>query len=115
MNLDAAGQITLNVYIVMVRSLLILFTVKISDADIANVAGSLPNWQLVAKKLGFGGEDIEDIETSHRAPADQRKAFVRKWIWKNGKAATYGKLCTALEELDEQGAAEKIREIGSER
>ena len=97
-----------------VRSLIILFTVKIVDADIANVAGSLSNWQIVAKELGFGGEDIEDIETSHRAPADQRKAFLRKWIWKNGSKATYEKLCTALEELGEHGAAESIGELQSD-
>ena len=85
-----------------------LFTVKIPDTDISRVAGILPNWQIVAKKLGFGEQDIEDIETSNQATADQRKAFVRKWIRKNGTKATYGKLCTALEELGEHGAAESI-------
>ena len=75
------------------------------------MAGIVPNWQIVAKKLGFGEQDIEDIETSHRASADQRKAFLRKWIWKNGTKATYEKLCTALEELGEHGAAESIREF----
>ena len=85
-----------------------MFTVKIPAADIARVAGILPNWQLVAKKLGFGEQDIEDIEKSHRATADQRVAFVRNWIMKNGSKATYEKLCTALKELGEHGAAESI-------
>ena len=64
-----------------------LFTVKIPDTDISRVAGILPNWQIVAKKLGFGEQDIEDIETKHQAPAEQRKAFVRNWIRKNGTRA----------------------------
>ena len=92
-----------------------MFAVKIADADISRVAGNLPHWQIVASKLGFGGQEIQDIETEHRASADQRMAFLRKWIWKNGTKATYGKLCTALEELGEHGAAERIGEIASER
>ena len=60
----------------------------------------------------MGQQDIEDIETIHRAPADQRMAFLRKWIGKDGAAATYEKLSEVLETLGERGAAEKIRAIG---
>ena len=66
---------------------------------------------MVARKLGFGEQEIEYIEMNDGAPEDQRKAFLRKWIGKNGISATYYKLCTALLQLDEYGAAEKIREI----
>ena len=83
--------------------------VKIPDSDIARVAGNLPDWQLVGKKLGFGEQEIEDIENNNRAPADQRKALLRRWIYKKGTNATYEVLCTALMELGLQGAAESIR------
>ena len=84
---------------------------RIQDADIARIAGDLPHWQTVASNLGMGQLDIEDIENINRAPADQRKSFLIKWIWKNGNAATYEKLSEVLERLGEQGAAEKIRGI----
>ena len=60
----------------------------------------------------MGQLDIDDIEINNRGPTDQRMAFLRKWIGRNGDAATYEKLIVALESLDERGAAEKIREIG---
>ena len=88
---------------------------NIVDADISKVAGSLPLWQSVAKKLGFGALDIKDIETTHQRDEDRRIAFLRKWIERDGTEATYDKLCKALEELGEQGAAEKMREIANEQ
>ena len=89
----------------------ILSTGIIRDADIARIAGDLPHWQIVASNLGMGQLDIEDIENYNRAPADQRKSFLRKWIWRDGSAATYEKLSEVLGRLNEQGAAEKIRQI----
>ena len=65
----------------------------------------------MASNLGMGQLDIEDIENNNRAPADQRKSFLRKWIGKDGSAATYERLSEVLRRLGEQGAAEKIREI----
>ena len=59
----------------------------------------------------MGQLDIEDIENNNTAPADQRKSFLRRWIRRDGKAATYERLSEVLESLGEQGAAEKIREI----
>ena len=75
------------------------------------MAGNLPQWQNVARKLGFGEQEIGYIETNSGSSEDQRKAFLRKWIGKNGISATYEKLCTALLQLGEYGAAEKIGEI----
>eukprot|EP00731_Ephydatia_muelleri_P005908 Em0003g156a len=88
----------------------------IRDVDIARIAGELPQWQTVASNLGMGQLDIEDIENNNRgAPADQRKSFLRKWIRRDGNAATYEKLSEVLEKLCEQGAAEKIRGIAPKR
>ena len=98
-----------------ILSLSVVSTGKICDADIARIAGELPQWQLVASNLGMGQLDIEDIENNNRTPADQRKSFLRKWIWKNGNAATYEKLSEVLERLGEQGAAERIRGIAEGR
>ena len=82
---------------------------KIPDTDIARVAGILPDWQMVAKELGFGVQETEDIETNNlAAAADKREAFMRKWTDKNGTKATYEKLCTALMKLGLQRAAESI-------
>ena len=83
----------------------VLFTGKIRDVDIKRIAGDLPQWQIVAKSLGIGYQDIEDIENNYTAPADQRMSFLSKWIWKDGAAATYEKLSEVLERLGEQGAA----------
>ena len=69
----------------------------------------------MASKFGMGKKDIEDIEVNNRASADQRMAFLREWIWKDGAAATYEKLSTALKRLGEHGAAAKIRDIGKTR
>ena len=88
-------------------------TVKIRDADIARIAGNLPQWQIVASNLGMGQQDIKEIETINLgAHADQRKSFLRKWIRRDGAAATYEKLNEVLERLEEQGAAENILDIG---
>ena len=89
----------------------VLSTGKIRDADIARIAGELPQWQTVASNLGMGQLDIEDIENNNTAPADQRMSFLREWIWKDGSAATYERLSEVLGRLDEKGAAEKIRGI----
>ena len=59
----------------------------------------------------MGQLDIDDIEDNNRAPAEQRKSFLRKWIWKDGSAATYERLSEVLKMLGEQGAAERIRKI----
>ena len=63
----------------------------------------------MASNLGMGQLDIDDIENNNRAPAEQRKSFLRKWIQKDGSAATYERLSEVLKRLGEQGAAEKIR------
>ena len=88
---------------------------RIRDADIARIAGELPHWQTMASNLDMGQLDIEEIENNNRTPADQRMSFLRKWIWKNGNAATYEKLSEVLERLGEQGAAEKIRGIAQRK
>ena len=98
-----------------ILSLSVVSTGTIRDADIARIAGDLPHWQLVANNLGMGQLDIEDIENNNRTPADQRKSFLRKWIWRDGGAATYTKLIEVLERLGEQGAAERIRGIAEGR
>ena len=65
----------------------------------------------MASNLGMGQLDVEDIENINTAPAEQRKSFLRKWIWKDGSAATYERLSEVLEVLGEQGAAERICKI----
>ena len=103
-------------YCVQLTHAAVLSTGKIQDADIARIAGDMPQWQTVADNLGFGQQDIEDIENNNKgAPADQRKSFLRKWIRRDGSAATYEKLSKVLEILKEKGAAERIRKIAKER
>ena len=65
----------------------------------------------MASNLGMGQLDIEDIENNNRTSADQRKSFLRRWIWLDGSAATYERLSEVLERLGEQGAAERISGI----
>ena len=84
---------------------------KIRDADIDRVAGELPDWQIVMYNLGFGSQNITDIETDHRDKASQRIAFLSKWIARDGSEATYKKLCDALISLNRKGAAERISNI----
>lgn len=75
------------------------------------IAGELPQWQVVAKQLNMGHEEIEDIVKNHKTAEEQRITFLSKWIARDGKAATYKKLSEVLVELKEPGAAEKIQEI----
>ena len=93
----------------------LLSTGKIKDKHIEQIAEELQQWQIVASNLGFGQMGIEVIETNHRRPADQRMAFLRKWIARDGNAATYEKLSEVLERLGEQGAAEKILKIAQRK
>ena len=70
----------------------------------------------MALELGFGPQDIRDIEKQNSGdPADQTRSFLRVWIWKNGNSATYGKLCDVLEKLDQQGAADAVRKIAQKK
>ena len=81
------------------------------DADIPKIAGHLPHWELIASRLGYEEQDIQDIEMNHQRAEDRRTAFVRRWISENGTNATYVKLCAVLVDLDQQGAAEQILNI----
>ena len=91
--------------------MLLSYAGKILDDDINRVAGELPNWQSVAKKLGMGSQEITDIEDNQTNEANRRRAFLRKWITRDGSAATYEKLCDVLKTLNEQGAAEAISNL----
>ena len=75
------------------------------------VAGELSHWQTMAKNLGMGSEEITDIENNGRGEAERRKSFLRKWIERDGSAATYEKLCEVLKILNQPGAAERISDI----
>ena len=68
-------------------------------------------WQTVASRLGFGAQDIKDIELANGANAERRSAFLREWICRAGSAASYEKLCEVLKVLKKHGAAERIRNI----
>ena len=81
---------------------------KIILKHIAKVAGDLPQWEIVAQKVGMGHQDIEDIITNHRSDADRRRTFLWKWINTKGNAATYRALYDVLTDLGEYGAAAKI-------
>ena len=87
------------------------------NADIPRVAGLVPDWSLVAPALGFGVNDISEIEkTIGTTSLDQTKVFLRKWIAKRGKGATFDKLIKAVEDLGEhQQAADQIRTYAAER
>lgn len=79
------------------------------------VAGNLPQPLTVAGLLGIPQEMINDIEERYNSTARQRDAVLRKWIDKNGGAATYRVLNDVLMELGERGAAERILDIAKMR
>ena len=95
--------------------LFLLSTARIIDADISKVAGSLTHWQIVEGKLSFGEQDIQDIENDYPRAEVRRVEFLRKWIAKNGNKANYVRMYTELEDLGEQGAADRIRELAGEQ
>ena len=78
------------------------------DADLDRVAGELSDWQTVARGLHIGSADITDIEIMHGDNANRRRAFLRRWIDRDGSAATYEKLCEVLRNLKKHGEAERI-------
>ena len=70
---------------------------------------------IVAHMVGILQEEINDIENTYHVPAQQREAVLRKWINKNGGAATYKVLYDVLMELGERGAAERMLDIAKMR
>ena len=86
----------------------------IRPADIAKIAGNLPQPMVVAGLLKIPQEEINDIEGLYHVVAQQREAVLRKWINKIGTAATYRVLYDTLITLDERGSAEKISSICSD-
>ena len=80
-------------------------------ADMAKVAGNLPQHMIVAALLEIPQEEINDIENKYDVPALQRDAVLRRWVNKKGEAATYKVLYDALIKVDEEGAAGRILKI----
>ena len=68
---------------------------------------------VVAGLLGIPPAEVGDIEERHRDPAKQREAILRKWINKEGNAATFRVLYDVLMQLEEKGSAERILGISS--
>ena len=86
----------------------ILFTERIQNADIPAVASNLPDWELVAKELGFGEQEITEMKDKRISKVEETKRFLRRWTSRDGSKATYTKLYEVLISLHQQGAAEEI-------
>ena len=84
---------------------------KVTDVDIDKIADFLPKWKAVLKLLGLEGQIIRDIEGRYRNAEDQRSEALNRWVRTAGPQATYRKIYTALCELDEHDAAEKVKTL----
>ena len=77
----------------------------------AMVSGHLSHHVIVAGELGIPPAEIDDIEGRYCANTERREAVLRRWINKEGNAATYRALYDVLMRLHEKGSAEKILDI----
>ena len=84
---------------------------KCTDLHIAKIATFLPKWKVVAKLLGLEGQIISDIEGRYRNPEDQRSEALMRWVGRAGPRATYKMLYNVLCDLEENDAAEKVKEL----
>ena len=85
---------------------------RVTDVHIFRIASFLPKWKAVLRLLGLEGQIIRDIEGRyHNAAEDQRSEALNRWVRTAGPQATYRKIYTALSELDEHEAAEKVKTL----
>ena len=84
---------------------------KINDADVAKVAEIMSSWQNVGKALEIGAGEMSDIESEYQTHQEQKEAVLKRWIMREGSAATYRKLYDVFMELNQREAAKRISEI----
>ena len=84
---------------------------KVTDVHIYKITKFLPNWKFVLKILGLEGQIIKDIEGRYHNAEDQRSEALTRWVEQAGAQATYRRVYTALRELEEHEAADKVKEL----
>ena len=84
---------------------------KVTDAHMFRIAKFLPRWKAVLKLLGLEAQTIRDIEGGYPNPEDQRSEALSQWVQKVGAQATYSKIHGVLCDLEENDAADKVKEL----
>ena len=84
---------------------------KVTIVHINKIAKFLGNWKVVLETLGLESQILEDIESKYHKPEEQRSEALNRWVRKAGPQATYRKIYNALCDLEENEAAEKVKEL----
>ena len=78
--------------------------------DVANALSAVNDWFELGAQLGIAYDDLEAIEVdyTHHGTKRQRRKMVHTWLQRD-PAASWSKLCAALENMGEKSAAEGIK------
>lgn len=87
----------------------------LSDKTIVNLPGHISDWQMLARRVGFGSQSISDIEIDCRSQAEQRSKFIREYRQQNGVKANFKRLYDAYMDMGLQGPAEKMLTLANQQ
>ena len=81
-----------------------------AEIDVKNVLSTVTNWFELGEQLDIAYDDLEAIEVdyAHHGTKRQRSKMVHTWLQRE-PAASWSKLCAALENMGEKSAAEGIK------
>ena len=86
---------------------------KITDEHIVDSIEFLPDWEIVAARLGLGKNAVEGVKENHSAAKKRRLHMLRAWASANGPCATYRRLGEALIQMSEADSAVKVFSLGN--
>ena len=85
---------------------------KITDQHIVDSIEFLPDWEIVAARLGLGKNAVERVKENYSAAKERRLYMLRVWASANGPCATYRRLGEALIQMSEVESAVKVFKLG---
>ena len=82
------------------------FKSQISDSHCDEISCS--NWRSLPSHLGLEEILVNDLERDYNHESERRSSFFKKWKERQGSAATYKRLITALLDKDLRDNAESV-------
>ena len=86
-----------------------------TDSHLASISDNIADWQAVSPHLGLTEAEETAILGSHpRSVSAQKIAMLRKWKEKQGKKATYKKLCRVFEKCKRADHVDLVKQLLAE-
>ena len=80
---------------------------KVEDKHLPNLVGIIIDWETIALQL-LGRVDRTDVDHDSRNAAQRKQKMLETWQDRNGDAATFDRLITAMVEAGEVGQATEV-------